>query len=293
MPQRPEPRPARLVRLILGDQLNHAHRWFASPDPDVLYVLMEVRQETDYAWHHIQKVLGFFGAMRAFAEHLRKTGHRVIYIALDDPRNKQGIPENLAAILAETKASVFAYQLPDEWRLDQQLRDFAKASSIPVEVADTEHFLTRRDELRTLFKGKKQYLMERFYRVMRERTGLLMRGDEPEGGQWNFDQDNRSRPPKDHVPPKPLLFDHDLRDIEAMVKKAGVRTIGAGDAGHFPWPLDRAESLRLLRYFCEHLLHRFGTYQDAMMPHHASLYHARISFSMNVKLLHPSRREWG
>ena len=117
---RSEPRPARLVRLILGDQLNHAHRWFASPNPDVLYVLMEVRQETDYAWHHIQKVLGFFGAMRAFAEHLRKAGHRILYLALDDPRNQQSIPENLAWILAGTKASVFAWQLPDEWRLDQQ-----------------------------------------------------------------------------------------------------------------------------------------------------------------------------
>ena len=234
MRQRLEPRPARLVRLILGDQLNHAHSWFASPNPDALYVMMEVRQETDYAWHHIQKVLGFFGAMRAFAQHLRASGHRVLYLALDDPRNQPGIPENLGWILAGTKASVFAYQLPDEWRLDQQLRDFAQASHIAVEVADTEHFLTRRDELATLFRGKKQYLMERFYHVMRERTGLLMQGDQPEGGQWNFDEDNRRRPPKDHVPPKPLLFDHDLRDIEAMVKKASVRTLGSGDAGHSP-----------------------------------------------------------
>jgi deoxyribodipyrimidine photolyase-related protein len=288
MPQRLEPRPARLVRLILGDQLNHGHSWFASPNPDVLYVLMEVRQETDYAWHHIQKVFAIFGAMRAFAQHLRASGHRVLYLALDDPCNLQGIQQNLGWILAGTKASIFAYQLPDEWRLDQQLRDFAKASHIAVEAADTEHFLTRRDELATLFRGKKQYLMEPFYRVMRERTGLLMRGDEPEGGQWNFDEDNRRRPPKDHVPPPPLLFDHDLRDIEATVKKAGVRTIGSVDAGHFHWPLDRAESLRLLRYFCKHLLHRFGTYQDAMMPNHPWLYHARISFSMNVKLLHPS-----
>jgi deoxyribodipyrimidine photolyase-related protein len=89
-----------------------------------------------------------------------------------------------------------------------------------VEVADTEHFLTRRDELGALFAGKKQYLMERFYRVMRERTGLLMNGDTPIGGQWNFDKENRGRPPKTHVAPPPLLFDHDLRDVRQTVGEA-------------------------------------------------------------------------
>jgi deoxyribodipyrimidine photolyase-related protein len=68
MPKEQEPRPAHRVRLILGDQLNAAHSWYTERDTHTLYVLMEVRQETDYAWHHVQKVLGFFGAMRRFAE---------------------------------------------------------------------------------------------------------------------------------------------------------------------------------------------------------------------------------
>lgn len=277
----------RIVRLVLGDQLNHGHSWFERPDREVLYVLMEVRQETDYAWHHIQKVLGFFGAMRRFAEHLRSEGHRVLHLTLDDPGNTQDIPTNIGRILSETGAEEFGYQLPDEWRLDEQLKALAASCGLKTHVADTEHFLTTRNELASLFKGKKQYLMERFYRVMRERTGLLMQGEQPVGGQWNFDHDNRERPPKDHVPPPPLIFDHDLRDIGSMVRKAGVYTIGSVDKAHFPWPLDRTESQQLLHYFCEHLLFRFGTYQDAMNPHHWAMYHARISFSMNVKLLSP------
>ena len=96
MPHEQEPGQAGLVRLVLGDQLNQAHSWYTTRDPEVLHVLMEVRQETDYAWHHIQKVLGFFGAMRRFAEHLRSQGHRVLYLKLDDPRNVQDIPLNLA-----------------------------------------------------------------------------------------------------------------------------------------------------------------------------------------------------
>ena len=71
MPPSTKPHETRVVRLVLGDQLVHDHPWWQHVDADVLYVLMEVRQATDYAWHHIQKVLGFFGAMRRFAEHLR------------------------------------------------------------------------------------------------------------------------------------------------------------------------------------------------------------------------------
>ena len=287
MQEQQEPRLAGTVRLILGDQLNSAHSWFAQHDADVLHVMMEVRQETDYSWHHVQKVLGFFGAMRRFAEQLQATGHRVLYLTLDDARNQQDIALNLAWIIELTKATTFAYQLPDEWRLDQQLIAFTKRTTCVVEVADTEHFLTNRKELADFFKGNKQYLMERFYRSMRERTGLLMRGGGPEGGKWNFDHENRQRPPKDHVPPPPLLFDHDLTALKVMVEMAGVKTIGSVDAAHFPWPLDRKESLALLSYFCTHLLHRFGTYQDALSTQSWSLYHARISFSMNVKMLHP------
>lgn len=47
---------AHTLRLILGDQLNPLHSWFARTDPNVVYVLMEVRQETDYVLHHAQKI---------------------------------------------------------------------------------------------------------------------------------------------------------------------------------------------------------------------------------------------
>lgn len=287
MPIEQEPRPAAHLRLILGDQLNLAHSWFERTDASVLYVLMEVRQETDHAWHHIQKVLGFFGAMRRFTERLRTDGHRVLYLTLDDPRNTQDFPGNLRWIMNACGSSTFGYQLPDEFRLDAQLKGFASTCGCAMEMTDTEHFLTRREELDTLFNGKKQFLMERFHHVIRERTGLLMNGRQPVGGQWNFDKENRGRPAKTHVAPPPLSFDHDLRELHRLVEAHGVKTIGTLDAAHFPWPLDRAEGLDLLAYFCAHLLPLFGTYQDALMPGQWALYHSRLSFAMNVKMLSP------
>ena len=282
-----EPQPARTLRLILGDQLNGAHSWFARRDADVLYVMMEVASETGYVRHHVQKVLAFFGAMRRFAEHLRRQGHRVLYITLDDPRNEGSFAANLAWVQRLTGATVLAYQEPDEWRVDQHLLTLQRDRSMIVEVAGTEHFLTTRTHLADLFRGKRQFLMERFYRDMRQRTGLLMDGDQPTGGAWNFDAENRARPPKAHLAPPPLLFDHDLRELQAMLLSCGVDTMGSVDAAHFIWPLDRPEALQLLDHFCTHLLPRFGMYQDALMPGQWSLYHSRISFALNVKMLSP------
>lgn len=93
--------------------------------------------------------------------------------------------------------------------------------------------------------------------------------------------------PKEHKPITPLLFDNDLQDIEQVVKKADIKTIGTVNSAHFIWPINRTQSLELLDFFIENCLPLFGTFQDAMAPNEWSIYHARLSFSMNVKLLSP------
>jgi len=130
------------LRLILGDQLNPLHSWFDAVRSDVVYVLMEVRSETDYVRHHAQKVLGIFAAMRDFAKQLKAAGHRVRYVAIDHPSNRQNITANLDALMAHYAASAIEYQVPDEWRLDQALREWSASCAVPVHMVDSEHFLT-------------------------------------------------------------------------------------------------------------------------------------------------------
>ena len=112
------------LRLILGDQLNPQHSWFTLVNPDVVYVLMKMRQETDYVLHHAQKIIAIFAGMRDLARHLREGGHTVHYLAIDDPANQQSLTGNLSALIGHYGVQVFEYQDPDEYRLDQQLRDF-------------------------------------------------------------------------------------------------------------------------------------------------------------------------
>ena len=184
---KPEKKTYHTLRLILGDQLNYLHSWYKTLNPHVLYVLMEVRQETDYVKHHIQKVIGFFAAMYNFARWLTKNGHQVYYLKINDTENRQSITENLDWIVQKFQISHFEYQHPDEYRLDQQLKQWIQDKRISNTVYDTEHFITTRTELQELFAGKKQLIMETFYRHQRKKTGVLMQGSKPAGGVWNYD----------------------------------------------------------------------------------------------------------
>jgi deoxyribodipyrimidine photolyase-related protein len=278
---------AKTLRLILGDQLNAAHSWFRKPDPRVTTVLMEIRQETDYVKHHIQKVAAFFAAMRAFADHLERSGHAVIYLRLDDPENRQGISENIRHLIEKHRFASFDYLLPDEHRLDLQMQELAASLPIPAHAQDSEHFLTERQTLKEMFAGKKRFLMESFYRRMRTRYDVLMDAGKPAGGKWNFDVENR-RPYDGRVPlPDPLRFENDVQDIVAMIRKAGVRTFGAIEPQRLIWPVCRSQALELLKVFIAENLPHFGAYQDAMTLKSETLFHSRLSFALNSKILHP------
>jgi deoxyribodipyrimidine photolyase-related protein len=279
------------LRLILGDQLNPQHSWLAEVQPDVVYVLMEVRSETDYVRHHAQKILAIFAGLRDMARRLREAGHRVRHVAIDDPSNRQSITGNLSALVAHYRALRVAYQAPDEWRLDAELAAWAttqRAQGLAVEMVDSEHFYTARDEARAVFKGRKQWLMEHFYRQMRLRQGVLLEPDgKPAGGQWNFDHDNRKPWPGTPAEPADWRTPHDHRALWSIIESAGVAHFGEPQAGALAWPLNREEALQHLAAFVQHALPHFGDFQDALTHRGWRLFHSLLSFALNTKMLNP------
>ncbi|MEO2062451.1 MAG: cryptochrome/photolyase family protein [Christiangramia sp.] len=276
------------LRLILGDQLNHQHSWFDDDQEKVVYVIMEMRQETDYVRHHIQKVVGFFRAMRNFAEYLSAREYEVIYLKLDDKQNQQDLEKNLKQLIEEQHIEKFEYQLPDEYRLDEQLKEICNNLHIETASFDTEHFLTQRDDLEKFFKGKKQLTMEYFYRDMRKKYDIMMvNAKDPEGGKWNYDKSNRKKWDEKSEIPHEKGFRKDVSDLVKLLEKEGVKTIGRISAKNFNWPTSREDSLKVLNYFCKNLLVHFGDFQDAMHTEEAYLFHSRLSFALNTKMLSP------
>ncbi|WP_372743298.1 cryptochrome/photolyase family protein [Neptunomonas sp.] len=282
---------AKHLRLILGDQLNPSHSWFECVDPDVIYVIAELHQEATYTKHHIQKITAFFSAMAHFAQELKSKGHRVCYLTLDDTAQYQDINQLIHTLVSEYASETFAYQRPDEFRLRAQLTGLSDQSDLPVYEADSEHFLLPFDELSNHFKADTHVRMENFYRYMRKRFSILMDGETPVGGAWNFDANNRQSFNKSDIKliPEPLIFENSADAYLQRIKKHNIQTIGHV-ATSVSYPVNREQSLVLLDYFCQHQLANFGNFQDAMTaasPYAWSLYHSRLSFSLNCKMISP------
>lgn len=143
-------------------------------------------------------------------------------------------------------------------------------------------------------RGRKRLLQEDFYRQSRLRTGILMDGDEPVGGRWNFDADNRLPPPKGAVTlglPHPWQPTED--DIDAAVRDELARwerdddiEFGGRDGPRL-FAATRAEALKALDDFVTHRLTEFGPYEDAALTGDWAMAHSLLSAPLNLGLLHP------
>ena len=278
------------LRLILGDQLHRMHSWFKDVDPDVIYVMMEVRSETDYVTHHIQKVVGIFTAMRSFAQHLRGQGHTVCYIKINDEDNRQSLDANIKELVSQGGYQHVEYIEPDEWRVDAVLASLSDELGVHVSAVPSEHFYTDRTELTRFFEGKKTTIMESFYRMMRKKHNVLMQGGEPVGGRWNYDVENRKKWKGEPAIPAPSNIEQDVREIVDDLRTSGIATIGELNTTSFSWPTTYEQARHQLDWFIEHALPHFGNYQDAMVAGEDnawSLFHSRLSFALNIKLITP------
>ncbi|RBP51665.1 cryptochrome/photolyase family protein [Arenicella xantha] len=278
------------LRLILGDQLNASHSWYREVDDSVIYVLAELHQEQQYVKHHVQKIVAFFLSMQRFAEALRQAGHQVLLLDLDDTAEFVDLPALLAELCKRHHIDCLEYQRPDEYRLVEQMRslDVPVAS---INEVDTEHFYLPFDEIDDYFSADTAVRMETFYRKMRARFDVLMDDAEPLGGQWNFDADNRNKLKQSDLAdiPAALLFESNIQPILSRLERHNIEYFGVIDNG-LSWPTSRQEARQLLAFFCAHCLPKFGRFQDAMTAKSDSawsLYHSRLSFALNAKIIDP------
>ena len=276
------------LRVVLGDQLTPGLSALEGLDPKRDRVLMmEVLAECTYVPHHPQKIILILSAMRHFARALEARGVKVDYIRLDDPANTQSFAGEVARAVARHRPERIIATHPGEWRVLQDMEAWEKALGLPVEILPDHRFICDLPRFRAWAKGRKQYRMEFFYREMRRETALLMEGDEPAGGAWNYDAENRASLPAGVTPPAAPRFapDEITRDVIALVSTR----FGAhfGTAESFAWPVTARDAEAALHAFIQDRLPRFGDYQDAMAAGQPFLFHSLISTSLNIGLLDP------
>ena len=276
------------LALILGDQLSHDLASLRQSDKSRDVVLMvEVADETTYVRHHKKKIALILSAMRHFAVELEKAGWQIDYIKLDAAGNTGSFTGEVARAVKRHKPSRIVVTEPGEWRVAEMMRGWSAAFELPVDILDDDRFIASNAEFANWAKDRKQLRMEYFYRDMRSKTGLLMAGDEPEGGKWNFDADNRKPAAIDLFMPDVSRFKPDkiTRDVLDLVAKRFPDHIGTLEP--FWFAVTRKDALKALDNFIAHALPKFGDYQDAMLRDQPFLYHSVLSPYLNIGLLDP------
>ena len=274
------------LRIVLGDQLTHGIASLSDIDPERDVVLMvEVADEARYVRHHKQKIAFLLSAMRHFAQELRGKGITVDYVQLDDPANTHSFTTELARAVTRHRPASVVVTEPGEWRVWEMMQGWAGNLALPVEIREDDRFYCSRTEFAALSQARKTGRMEFFYREMRRRSGILMSGDAPEGGQWNFDADNRKALPRGVRPPDRRRFAPDAITSQVITLVGARFGNHFGDLEPFGWGVTRSDALGALDHFITDCLPGFGDYQDAMKTGEDFLFHSLISPYLNCGLL--------
>jgi deoxyribodipyrimidine photolyase-related protein len=274
--------------LVLGDQLNRDASAYDGFDPAQDGVWMaEVAEESTHVHSGQARIALFLAAMRHYAAERRAEGQVLDYSMLDD--GHATLAEALTAAIRRHRPRGLVLTAPGDWRVLQALRAVAAAEGLPLDLRDDRHFYATVREFAAHASGRRQLRMEYFYRAMRRRHRVLMDGDEPAGGTWNLDAENRESFGRDgpQAVPPPLRFAPDAvtREVIALVRRRFVDHPGRLDS--FAWPVTRAQALQALACFVAERLPQFGRHQDAMWTGEPWLWHAHLASSLNLKLLDP------
>jgi deoxyribodipyrimidine photolyase-related protein len=274
--------------LVLGDQLSPNLSSLAAADKaDTVVLIAEVWDEATYVRHHKKKIAFIFSAMRHFAEALRLDGWTVDYVKLDDGGNSGSFTGEVARAIARHRASRVVVTEAGEWRVMEMMRGWAERFGIPVDILDDTRFIASHAQFQAWAEGKKQLRMEFFYRDMRRSTGLLMDGQEPVGGRWNFDAENRKPASGELDMPQPPRFPPDTITEEVLALVSRRFHNHFGDLKPFWFAVTREQAEQAFEHFVQHALPYFGDYQDAMLQSEKFLFHAVVSPYMNIGFLDP------
>lgn len=275
--------------LVLGDQLDRQSAALRACRPGYDRVLMiEARGESTRIASHRARSALFLAAMRQHAGWLREQGHALEYIPIDAPHAAE-LGGALGDALARLQPRRVVMVEAGEYAVQAAIAACCATAGIALEVLPDSHFLCSRADFANWRSGRRNLVMEHFYRHMRRRLGILVDGDQPAGGRWNFDQSNRRAFGREGpgMLPARSRFAADATTRGALDDVARLFPDNPGALSEFAWPVTREQALTALRSFVEQRLAAFGPFQDAMWQGEPWLYHAHLSAALNLKLLDP------
>ena len=249
------------------------------PPQEAAIVIVESTAKALRRPYHKKKLVVLISNMRHFALEQGRRGVAVLYhfspeshgTALRQLQHERALPPLTCMVPAERELRLDLNQA-----IEQGLQiNFVEDATWTSQTSD---FLA----VYGPYPTGKSYVMDRFYRYMRQKTGILMRNAKAVGGQFSFDADNRS-PYKGEVPvPRFPSFPPDeiTREVIELVEATYQHHFGVTDA--FDLPCTQAQSDEFWQFFLAHALPHFGRFEDAMRDDELQLFHSKTSVLLNL-----------
>ena len=265
----------------LSDQIGPLKR----EDPSELgMVIVESRWKPARRPYHKQKLVLILANLLHFALEQAARGVAIKIYRAGDSLYRVAL-EAAAAELGPLRV-----MRPAERELRVDLEPLIGSGAL-VEVAH-EGWLTSAEQFHASHPGGAPYLLERFYRYVRRQTGILMEKTKPEGGQFNFDKENRAPytgnakrgEPRVAAPPR---FKPDEITVEAAEYTEHLFRRHPGEIDLSMLPATAEDADRHWRWAKEQALPFFGKYEDAMWSRSSTLFHTRTSALLNIHRLLP------
>ncbi len=272
---------------IFGHQLHMNWKALAELNRNTDKVLMiEARSRGEWHAYHKQKLIFVYSAMRHYANQLCQAGYVVDY------RQADTFEQGIQAHLDDYHPTQIMLHLPTDWKMRQKVEKWVihTRHSLSLEVSvftEDELFFVPEADWPSLLLENKKWNLEQVYRKLRVRFNILMDGNQPVGGQWNYDTDNRKGPDAQMKFEPPLLFPEDMVVKQVITEVDEQFQAHPGNSEPFIWPVTHAQAEQALQYFLDYRLATFGTYQDAMIAGDPFMSHSLLAGALNFGLLHP------
>lgn len=270
--------------LVWGNQLTIEHNSALKAEPDAPVIIIESEAMCRKFRYHKQKLLFILTAMREYGDELSETGRTVVYRKIGEADSNWF--KTLEIVCRDKGITNLTAMRQNDHAPQDRLSTWCSRNDIKLATTPNTLFLTPTAEFNEWADGQKRLQMEQFYHWQRRRLNILMVGEKPVGGSWNYDSENRQALPKN--PDLPAISfpgpSKHAADIRELIEDRFADHPGSIDINWLP--TTRKQSLDWLQAFIAERFELFGAYEDAMQKNETFLYHSALSALLNIGLLH-------
>ena len=275
------------IFFLLGNQL-FPNKYIKDFKNKNIFIMSESFNICSKLKYHKLKIQFILSSMRSYKDNLIKKGFKVEYNELNNKNLKSNLFDFLQKNILKNKSkSVTTFEFQDN-DFEKKFRKFVNKNKITWNILKSPMFIKDKQFFKEFLSQNKKPLMANFYKKIRKDLKILIdENNNPTGGKWSFDEENRKRLPKDILIPTDLKSKKNvhIKSTEKLVNQ--IFKDNPGDSSNFWLSTDRNEIEKKLDFFIDYKLNFFGDYEDFVSQKNQILFHSALSPYINLGLITP------